>query len=96
VIVGWVTVVELGPWVVTVAPGPAEELVVVVVCGPEVVVVDVVADTSGWPDPSERLSAMISQQTDTVGRRCCLRQAPFENRCFCGISSAELGARGMM
>lgn len=54
-----------------------------------------VDDTSGWPDPSERRSPMIAQQTNTVGG-CCWRHDPFENRCFGEIDSAELGARGMM
>lgn len=65
--VGWAIVVELGPWVVTVAPGAAEELVVVVVWGPEVVVVEVVEDSSGWPS-AERLSAMVSQENTRRGK----------------------------
>lgn len=78
-----------------VAPGPVDVLVVVVICGPEVVVVVEVAEDANGRPLSEGWSAIASQGTNTV-KRCCLRYALFENRCFGEIDSAELGARGMM
>jgi len=98
VVVGWVMVVELGPLLAMVAPGPADVLVVMVVCGPEVMVVvvdvEVAEDTSGRP-LLEGWSPIAFQKTNTI-KRCCLRYVPFENQCFGEIDSAELGARGMM
>ena len=67
-----------------VAPGPADVPVVVVVCGPEVVVVVVVvevAEDTNWRSLLEGWSAIAFQEKNTV-KRCCLRYVPFENRCF--------------
>jgi hypothetical protein len=50
VTVGWVVVVDCGPKWCTVVPCPGVvEVVVVVVWGPEVVVVEVVDDSNGRP-----------------------------------------------
>ena len=85
-------VMESGPCVVTVAPGPAEVLVVVVLCGPEVVVVEVVEDTSGWPS-SARWSAIVADRTNTT-RRCCLRHAPLEIDVLAKLIALSLGRAG--
>ncbi len=94
VTVGCVIVVELGPWVVTVVSGPAVWLVVVVVCGPEVVVVEVVEDASGCP-PLADLPAIVFQD-DKHRKDVCLGNASVEKRCFREIDSADFGAREMV
>jgi hypothetical protein len=69
VIVGDVVVVDCGPewWTVVPCPGSVE-VVVVVVCGPEVVVVETVEDASGCPCSPCPLS-MIPSACDKIAPR---------------------------